>query len=222
MPIATINPATGETIKTFTAASDAEIDAAIGRAHDRFRQYRTTSFSDRAAWALSTADLLEAEADDVAALMTLEMGKTLASAKAEVLKCAKGFRFYAENAEAMLAPEPADASAVNASQAYAQYQPLGVVLAVMPWNFPLWQAVRFAAPALMAGNVGLLKHASNVPQSALYLADVIARGGFPEGCFQTLLVPSSAVERILRDPRVAAATLTGSEPHGSIRGRDCR
>lgn len=214
MPIATINPATGETIKTFTAASDAEIDAAIGRAHDRFRQYRTTSFSDRAAWALSTADLLEAEADDVAALMTLEMGKTLASAKAEVLKCAKGFRFYAENAEAMLAPEPADASAVNASQAYAQYQPLGVVLAVMPWNFPLWQAVRFAAPALMAGNVGLLKHASNVPQSALYLADVIARGGFPEGCFQTLLVPSSAVERILRDPRVAAATLTGSEPAG--------
>lgn len=115
MPIATINPATGETIKTFTAASDAEIDAAIGRAHDRFRQYRTTSFSDRAAWALSTADLLEAEADDVAALMTLEMGKTLASARAEVLKCAKGFRFYAENAEAMLAPEPADASAVNAS-----------------------------------------------------------------------------------------------------------
>lgn len=214
MPIATINPATGETIKTFTAASDAEIDAAIGRAHDRFRQYRTTSFSDRAAWALSTADLLEAEADDVAALMTLEMGKTLASAKAEVLKCAKGFRFYAEYAEAMLAPEPADASAVNASQAYAQYQPLGVVLAVMPWNFPLWQAVRFAAPALMAGNVGLLKHASNVPQSALYLADVIARGGFPEGCFQTLLVPSSAVERILRDPRVAAATLTGSEPAG--------
>lgn len=214
MPIATINPATGETIKTFTAASDAEIDAAIGRAHERFRRYRTTSFSDRAAWALSTADLLEAEADDVAALMTLEMGKTLASAKAEVLKCAKGFRFYAEYAEAMLAPEPADASAVNASQAYAQYQPLGVVLAVMPWNFPLWQAVRFAAPALMAGNVGLLKHASNVPQSALYLADVIARGGFPEGCFQTLLVPSSAVERILRDPRVAAATLTGSEPAG--------
>ncbi|AMT72014.1 NADP-dependent succinic semialdehyde dehydrogenase [Mycobacteroides immunogenum] len=214
MPIATINPATGETIKTFAPASEAEIDAAIGRAHERFRRYRTTSFAERTAWATATADLMEAEADDVAALMTLEMGKTLASAKAEVLKCAKGFRFYAEHAQAMLAPESADAVAVNASQAYAQYQPLGVVLAVMPWNFPLWQAVRFAAPALMAGNVGLLKHASNVPQSALYLADVIARGGFPDGCFQTLLVPAGAVERILRDPRVAAATLTGSEPAG--------
>jgi len=214
MPIATINPATGETIKTFVPASDVEIDAAIGRAHERFRQYRTTSFAERTAWAVATADLLEAEADDVAALMTLEMGKTLASAKAEVLKCAKGFRFYAQHAQAMLAPESADAFAVKASQAYAQYQPLGVILAVMPWNFPLWQAVRFAAPALMAGNVGLLKHASNVPQSALYLADVIARGGFPDGCFQTLLVPAGAVERILRDPRVAAATLTGSEPAG--------
>lgn len=214
MPIATINPATGETIKTFAPASEAEIDAAIGRAYERFRRYRTTSFAERTAWATATADLMEAEADDVAALMTLEMGKTLASAKAEVLKCAKGFRFYAEHAQAMLAPESADAVAVNASQAYAQYQPLGVVLAVMPWNFPLWQAVRFAAPALMAGNVGLLKHASNVPQSALYLADVIARGGFPDGCFQTLLVPAGAVERILRDPRVAAATLTGSEPAG--------
>ncbi|TDZ82974.1 Succinate-semialdehyde dehydrogenase [NADP(+)] 1 [Mycobacteroides salmoniphilum] len=214
MPIATINPATGETIKTFVPASDAEIDAAIGRAHERFRQYRTTSFAERTVWAVATANLLDAEADDVAALMTLEMGKTLASAKAEVLKCAKGFRFYAQHAQGMLAPESADAFAVNASQAYAQYQPLGVVLAVMPWNFPLWQAVRFAAPALMAGNVGLLKHASNVPQSALYLADVIARGGFPDGCFQTLLVPASAVEGILRDPRVAAATLTGSEPAG--------
>ncbi|WJR32384.1 NADP-dependent succinic semialdehyde dehydrogenase [Mycobacteroides immunogenum] len=214
MPIATINPATGETIKTFAPASEAEIDAAIGRAYERFRRYRTTSFAERTAWATATADLMEAEADDVAALMTLEMGKTLASAKAEVLKCAKGFRFYAEHAQAMLAPESADAVAVNASQAYAQYQPLGVVLAVMPWNFPLWQAVRFAAPALMAGNVGLLKHASNVPQSALYLADVISRGGFPDGCFQTLLVPAGAVERILRDPRVAAATLTGSEPAG--------
>jgi succinate-semialdehyde dehydrogenase/glutarate-semialdehyde dehydrogenase len=146
--------------------------------------------------------------------MTLEMGKTLASAKAEALKCAKGFRYYAEHAEAMLGDEPADAAAVGASKAFARYQPLGVVLAVMPWNFPLWQVVRFAAPALMAGNVGILKHASNVPQCALYLADVIARGGFPDGCFQTLLVPSGAVEAILRDPRVAAATLTGSEPAG--------
>lgn len=215
MPIATINPATGETVKTFTPATDQEVDAAIARAYERFLDYRhNTTFAQRAEWANATADLLEAEADDVAAMMTLEMGKTLKSAKAEALKCAKGFRYYAENAEKLLADEPADAKAVGAKQAYTRYQPLGVVLAVMPWNFPLWQAVRFAAPALMAGNVGILKHASNVPQSALYLADVIARGGFPEGCFQTLLVSSSAVERILRDPRVAAATLTGSEPAG--------
>lgn len=219
MPIATINPATGETVKTFTPATDDEVDAAIARAYARFQDYRrNTTFAQRAQWANATADLLEAEADDTAALMTLEMGKTLASAKAEVIKCAKGFRYYAENAEQLLADEPADAAKVGAKQAYTRWQPLGVVLAVMPWNFPLWQAVRFAAPALMAGNVGILKHASNVPQTALYLADVIARGGFPEGCFQTLLVPSSAVEKILRDPRVAAATLTGSEPAGQSVG----
>jgi succinate-semialdehyde dehydrogenase/glutarate-semialdehyde dehydrogenase len=219
VPIATINPATGETVKTFTPATDDEVDAAIARAYARFQDYRRdTTFAQRAQWANATADLLEAEADDTAALMTLEMGKTLASAKAEVIKCAKGFRYYAENAEQLLADEPADAAKVGAKQAYTRWQPLGVVLAVMPWNFPLWQAVRFAAPALMAGNVGILKHASNVPQTALYLADVIARGGFPEGCFQTLLVPSSAVEKILRDPRVAAATLTGSEPAGQSVG----
>jgi succinate-semialdehyde dehydrogenase/glutarate-semialdehyde dehydrogenase len=215
VPIATINPATGETVKTFTPATDEDVDAAIARAYARFQDYRRkTTFPQRARWANATADLLEAEADETAATMTLEMGKTLASAKAEALKCAKGFRYYAENAEQLLADEPADPAKVGASKACVRYQPLGVVLAVMPWNFPLWQAVRFAAPALMAGNVGILKHASNVPQSALYLADVIARGGFPEGCFQTLLVSSSAVERILRDPRVAAATLTGSEPAG--------
>lgn len=219
MPIATINPATGETVKTFTPATDDEVEQAIARAHARFLDYRrNTTYAQRAEWANATADLLDAEADDTAAIMTLEMGKTLASAKAEVLKCAKGFRYYADNAEALLADEPADAGKVNASKAFTRYQPLGVVLAVMPWNFPLWQAVRFAAPALMAGNVGLLKHASNVPQCALYLADVIARGGFPDGCFQTLLVASGAVEKILRDPRVAAATLTGSEPAGQSVG----
>ncbi|ACC38954.1 succinate-semialdehyde dehydrogenase [NADP+] dependent (SsdH) GabD1 [Mycobacterium marinum M] len=219
MPIATTNPATGETVKTFTAASNDEVDAAIARAYARFQDYRrNTTLAQRAEWAHATADLIEAEADQTAALMTLEMGKTIASAKAEVLKSAKGFRYYADNAAALLADEPADAGKVGASQAYTRYQPLGVVLAVMPWNFPLWQAVRFAAPALMAGNVGLLKHASNVPQSALYLADVIARGGFPDGCFQTLLVSASAVEGILRDPRVAAATLTGSEPAGQSVG----
>lgn len=218
MPIATINPATGETVKTFTPATREEVDAALARAYERFTDYRHTSYAQRAQWANATADLLEAEADQTAAVMTLEMGKTLASAKAEVLKCAKGFRYYAENTEALLADEPIDAAKVGAARAYTRYQPLGVVLAVMPWNFPLWQAVRFAAPALMAGNVGLLKHASNVPQCALYLADVIARGGFPDGCFQTLLVPSSAVEHILRDSRVAAATLTGSEPAGQSVG----
>jgi succinate-semialdehyde dehydrogenase/glutarate-semialdehyde dehydrogenase len=216
--IATINPATGETVKTFTPATAEEIDAAIARAHDRFADYRRTGYAQRAEWARATAGLLEAEADEVAAMMTLEMGKTLRAAKAEVIKCAKGFRYYAEHAEQLLADEPADASAVNAAKAYTRYQPLGVVLAIMPWNFPLWQAVRFAAPGLMAGNVGILKHASNVPQTALYLADVITRGGFPDGCFQTLLVPSSAVEDILRDPRVAAATLTGSEPAGQSVG----
>lgn len=219
MPIATINPATGETVKTFTEATSDEVDAAIARAYERSLDYRhSTTFAQRAEWANATADLLEKEADETAALMTLEMGKTLASAKAEALKCAKGFRYYAENAEKLLADEPAEASKVGAKRAYVRYQPLGVVLAVMPWNFPLWQAVRFAAPALMAGNVGILKHASNVPQSALYLADVISRGGFPDGCFQTLLVSSKAVERILRDPRVAAATLTGSEPAGQSVG----
>jgi succinate-semialdehyde dehydrogenase/glutarate-semialdehyde dehydrogenase len=212
--IATINPATGETVQTFTPASNEEIDAAIARAAARFADYRGTSFAQRTRWMHATADLLESEADQVAAMMTLEMGKTLASAKAEARKCVTGFRFYADHAEALLADEPADPSTVGASKAFARYQPLGVILAVMPWNFPLWQAVRFASAALMAGNVGLLKHASNVPQTALYLADVLARGGFPDGCFQTLLIPAGAVERILRHPRVAAATLTGSEPAG--------
>jgi succinate-semialdehyde dehydrogenase / glutarate-semialdehyde dehydrogenase len=214
MPIATINPTTGETVTTFTPATSDGIEAALGRAHRRFTEYRKTSYPQRAEWTRATADLLDAEADEVAAMMTLEMGKTLSAAKAEVLKCAKGFRYYADHAEAMLADEPADPATVGASKAYARYQPLGVVLAVMPWNFPLWQAVRFAAPALMAGNVGILKHASNVPQCALYLADVIGRGGFPDGCFQTLLISSAEVEAILRDPRVVAATLTGSEPAG--------
>ncbi|HEX4361840.1 MAG TPA: NADP-dependent succinic semialdehyde dehydrogenase [Pseudonocardia sp.] len=212
--IATINPATGETIKTFEAADSSEVVARIARAHERWLTYRNTSFEQRATWLRAAADLLDAEADDTARLMTTEMGKTLASAAAEVHKCAKGMRYYAEHSEALLADEPAEASKVGAVRAYATYQPIGVVLAVMPWNFPLWQVVRFAAPALMAGNVGLLKHASNVPQTALYLDDVLRRAGFPEGCFQTLLITSGQVEGVLRDPRVAAATLTGSEPAG--------
>ncbi|MEW2499911.1 MULTISPECIES: NADP-dependent succinic semialdehyde dehydrogenase [unclassified Amycolatopsis] len=215
MAIATTNPATGETVKTFTELTEAEVRDRIGIAHDRWQTYRRTTFAERAALLHATADLLEKEADDVARMMTTEMGKTLASARAEALKSAKGMRYYADHAEEFLADEPLpDPSVVGASRALGRYRPLGVVLAVMPWNFPLWQVMRFAAPALMAGNVGLLKHASNVPQCALYLEDVFRRGGFPEGCFQTLLVSSRQVEPILRDARVAAATLTGSEPAG--------
>ena len=212
--IATVNPATGETVTTFDALSDAEVSDRIGRAAAAFSSYRLTSFEQRAQWLRAAADILDDEADDIAALMTTEMGKTLTAAKAEVAKCATGCRFYAEHAAGFLADEPADAGAVKAERAFSVYQPLGVVLAVMPWNFPLWQAMRFAAPALMAGNVGLLKHASNVPQTALLMEELFRRAGFPADVFQTLLVGSAAVEAILRDDRVAAATLTGSTPAG--------
>ncbi len=214
MTIATVNPATGETVTTFEALPDAGIDVAIDRAAQAFASYRHTSFEERAGWCRAVAGTIEGDADAIARTMTIEMGKTLASAKAEALKCAKAFRFYADHAEGYLADEPADTAAVSASRAFTRYQPLGPVLAVMPWNFPLWQVVRFAAPALMAGNVGLLKHASNVPETALLLEDLIRRAGFPEDVFQTLLISSSQVERVLRDPRVRAATLTGSGPAG--------
>ncbi|MDX6273347.1 MAG: succinate-semialdehyde dehydrogenase / glutarate-semialdehyde dehydrogenase [Frankiales bacterium] len=219
MAIATQDPTTGELVKEFSPHTAEEVEAKVAAAASTFASYRHTSFADRARWMLAAADLLEAEADDTAELMTTEMGKTVKAAKAEVLKCAAGCRYYAANAEAFLADEPADASAVRASRAFTRYQPLGVVLAIMPWNFPLWQAMRFAAPALMAGNVGLLKHASNVPQTALYMEDVFARAGFPAAAFQTLLIPASEVERLLRDPRVAAATLTGSTPAGQAVAR---
>ncbi|MDP9870051.1 MULTISPECIES: NADP-dependent succinic semialdehyde dehydrogenase [Streptosporangium] len=214
MAIATVNPATGETLKTFEPLSEHEVDERLALAAAEFRTYRATDFKQRAAWMQSAAGLLESEQEEVARLMTTEMGKTLTAARSEVAKCVKGMRYYAEHAEEFLADEPVDAPAVAARRAYARYQPLGPVLAVMPWNFPLWQAVRFAAPALMAGNVGLLKHASNVPQTALYLGGLFARAGFPPGCFQTLLIGSGQVEAVLRDRRVVAATLTGSEPAG--------
>jgi succinate-semialdehyde dehydrogenase/glutarate-semialdehyde dehydrogenase len=226
MAIATTSPTTGEVLKTFDALPEAQIEAAIGRSAAGFRTLRSTTFDQRAEWMRAAAALLDAEQDDVAALMTQEMGKTLAAAKAEVAKCAKACRFYAEHAAEFLADEPVDGEAVGAARAYARYQPLGPVLAVMPWNFPLWQAMRFAAPALMAGNTGLLKHASNVPQTALYLGELFARAGFPPGAFQTLLVGSDAVEKILTDPRVRAATLTGSENAGrsiaAIAGRELK
>ena len=214
MAIATTNPATGEVLKTFEPLTEAQIDERLARAAAGFEQLRRTSYQQRAGWLRAAAGILEAETDDIARLMTTEMGKTLAAARAEVAKCASACRFFAEHAEQFLADEPADAQAVGAARAYARYQPLGPVLAVMPWNFPLWQAMRFAAPALMAGNVGLLKHASNVPQTALFLGDLFARAGFPDGAFQALLISSGQVERVLTDPRVRAATLTGSEGAG--------
>ncbi|HLI23373.1 MAG TPA: aldehyde dehydrogenase family protein, partial [Acidimicrobiales bacterium] len=214
MAIATRNPANGELIKSFEELSDEEVSRRIAAAYEASLSYRLTSFEERAGWLRGAADILDQEADSVAATMTTEMGKTLKAAKAEVTKCAKCCRYYAEHAARYLADEPADPGAVGAREAYACYQPLGVVLAVMPWNFPLWQAMRFAAPALMAGNVGLLKHASNVPQTALFMEELFRRAGFPPNTFQTLLVSSGKVEAILRDERVAAATLTGSGPAG--------
>ncbi|MFG3196777.1 NADP-dependent succinic semialdehyde dehydrogenase [Streptomyces sp. NPDC048208] len=217
MPIATVNPANGETVKTYEPMDDAEVERRLQLAEATFRTYRTTSFAERAERLNRAADLLEADNDEVARVMTTEMGKPLAQARAEAAKCVKAMRWYAERAEGLLAdevPDEADVRDSGASRVRVVYRPLGPVLAVMPWNFPLWQVIRFAAPALMAGNVGLLKHASNVPQTALYLEDLFQRAGFPVGCFQTLLVGSAAVDEILRDDRVKAATLTGSEPAG--------
>ncbi|MFE9017120.1 NADP-dependent succinic semialdehyde dehydrogenase [Streptomyces sp. NPDC007808] len=217
MPIATVNPANGETLKTYEAMGEEEIERRLQLAEATFRTYRTTSFADRARLLNRAADLLEEDQQDVARVMTTEMGKPVKQARAEVAKCAKAMRWYAERAEELLADEePADSDVKDsgASRVRVRYRPLGPVLAVMPWNFPLWQVIRFAAPALMAGNVGLLKHASNVPQTALYIEDLFHRAGYPEGCFQTLLVGSAQVDDILRDDRVKAATLTGSEPAG--------
>lgn len=216
MVIATTDPRTGEVVETFAEAAAEQIETSIARARDTFASFRRTGFDERAGWMRRAADLLDAERGEVAATMTLEMGKPVTQAEAEAAKCATAMRFYADHAAQFLADEPlSDPSVVGASSAATRWQPLGVVLAVMPWNFPLWQVVRFAAPALMAGNVGLLKHASNVPRCALYLHDLFARAGFPPGAFQALLVGSGAVDAIVRDPRVAAATVTGSEPAGA-------
>ncbi|MFJ3442536.1 NADP-dependent succinic semialdehyde dehydrogenase [Streptomyces sp. NPDC086081] len=217
MPIATVNPANGETLKTYQAMGEEEIERRLRLAEATFRTYRTTTFGERARLLHRAADLLDEDQQDIARVMTTEMGKPIQQARAEAAKCAKAMRWYADHAEELLADEePADADVKDsgASHVRVRYRPLGPVLAVMPWNFPLWQVVRFAAPALMAGNVGLLKHASNVPQTALYLEDLFHRAGFTEGCFQTLLIGSAAVDDILRDERVKAATLTGSEPAG--------
>jgi succinate-semialdehyde dehydrogenase/glutarate-semialdehyde dehydrogenase len=215
MAIATINPATGETVETFEPHSADEVQRRIGQAFDASQTLRTASYAQRAQWMHATADLLEADVDEVAEMITVEMGKPIAQSRAEVLKCAKNIRYYADNAESFLAAEKLpDPSSVAASAAGTVWQPLGVVLAVMPWNYPLWQVIRFAAPALMAGNTGLLKHASNVPRSALYLDDLFERGGFPTGSFRTLLIGARDVAAVIEDSRVKAVTLTGSEPAG--------
>jgi succinate-semialdehyde dehydrogenase/glutarate-semialdehyde dehydrogenase len=211
MPIASINPATGETLKTFESLTVNEIEEKLARAAECFRTYRLTQFEQREQWMNRAAEILEGEKRELARTMTLEMGKPIKAAEGEAEKCAWVCRYYAENARRHLADEVVQ---TNASRSYVRFQPLGPVLAVMPWNFPFWQVFRFAAPALMAGNVGLLKHSSNVPQCALAIEDIFRRAGFPECAFQTLLVGSDAVSRILEDQRVVAATLTGSEPAG--------
>src|SRR6266851_2007278 len=223
MPIASINPATGETLKTFESLNDQQLEEKLQRAADTFRNYRRTSFTDRAQVMMRAAEILEHEKQEFARVMTLEMGKPIKAAVSEAEKCALVCRYYAENAETHLAAEIVE---TNATNSFVRFQPLGAVLAVMPWNFPFWQVFRFAAPALMAGNVGLLKHASNVPQCALAIEDVFLRAGFPAGAFQTLLIGSDAVEKILNDKRIVAATLTGSEAAGrsvaSIAGKQIK
>jgi len=209
--IATINPTTGATVRTFEPLPASAIEQKLKLAAETFQRYRKTAFSERARMLSAAAGILESEKREFGVLMTTEMGKTIGSAIAEAEKCAWACRYYAENGERLLADEPV---ATNASRSFIRYQPLGPVLAVMPWNFPFWQVFRFAAPALIAGNVGLLKHASNVPQCALAIESILCRAGFPNGAFQTLLIESGQVDGVLKDDRVVAATLTGSEPAG--------
>src|SRR6201987_2308624 len=211
MAIATIDPANGQTVKTFESLSDAQIEQRVQRAADTFREYHTTSFADRAKKMLRAAEILENEKDAPGRWRTLKMGKPWRAATAEAAKCATACRYYAENAERFLGDEVVETSA---KKSFVRYLPIGPVLAVMPWNFPFWQVIRFAAPALMAGNVGLVKHASNVPQCALKIEEIFCRAGFPQGAFQTLLIGSQKVDGLLNDPRIVAATLTGSEQAG--------
>src|SRR5437588_9670083 len=223
MAIASINPATGEKLKEFKAHNDAEIEKRLKHAEHAFQQHRRESFPKRAQLMVAAATLLDREKNELARTMTLEMGKLFCAAIEEIEKCERGCRYYAENAERFLEDEAAQ---TDARRSYVHYDPMGPVLAIMPWNFPFWQVFRFAAPALMAGNVGLLKHASNVPQCAVAIADIFSRAGLPDGAFQTLLIGSDAVQGVLEDNRVAAATLTGSEPAGrsvaSIAGKQIK
>jgi succinate-semialdehyde dehydrogenase / glutarate-semialdehyde dehydrogenase len=211
MSIATINPATGKTVRTFEAFSAARVNESLDRAVATYQQHRRTSFADRASRMRKAAAILDAESSELGRLMTLEMGKPIKAAVAEAEKCATACRYYADNAERFLADRNIE---MEGGSSWVAFQPLGAVLAIMPWNFPFWQVFRFAAPALMAGNVGLLKHASNVPQCALAIEDIFRRAGFSEGAFQTLLIGSELIEGIIADNRVVAVTLTGSEGAG--------
>jgi len=216
MAIATVNPTTGITEKTFDPHTAEQVEAILERANAANAVMRATSFAQRSEWMHRAADLMDADLEHLAALAATEMGKTIPTAKYEVTKSANGMRHYADHAEAYLADEmPVEASAVGASAARVAYQPIGTVLAVMPWNYPFWQVIRFAAPALMAGNTGLLKHASSVPQVALYLGELFERAGFPAGAFQTLLVEGAAASKLIDDRRIRAVTLTGSVGAGA-------
>src|SRR6266566_2466430 len=212
MAIATTNPTTGEVVKSFEPLTSAQIEQKLLLAASAFQKHRKTPFADRAKKMMRVAEILEREKDECAHLMTLEMGKPLKAAVAEALKCATGCRYYAENAERFLADEIVE---TGAKRSFIRFLPIGPVLAIMPWNFPFWQVFRFAAPALMAGNVALLKHASNVPRSALNIEKIFLEAGFPPGVFQTLLISSKMVKQIVTDDRVAAVTLTGSESAGA-------
>ena len=218
MAIASINPATCETLGVFEPLSPDALERKLAHAFTTFQSYRRTSFAQRAQWLMNAARILEDSKQEYGRIMTLEMGKTLKSAIAEAEKCAWACRYYAENGGRHLADE---VIATNASRSFVRYQPIGPVLAVMPWNFPFWQVFRFAAPALMAGNVGLLKHSSNVPQCALAIEDILRRAGFPDGAFQTLLIGTAQTASVIADERVAAATLTGSEPAGRSVASQC-
>jgi succinate-semialdehyde dehydrogenase/glutarate-semialdehyde dehydrogenase len=212
MTIATVNPANGKTIRTFEPLSEATLEARLQCAADTFRRFRRTPLTERIRLLQKAAEILETEKEELGRLMVTEMGKTLKAATEEAAKCAWGCRYYVENAARLLADEVVETSA---TRSFITYQPIGPILAIMPWNFPFWQVFRFAAPALAAGNVGLLKHASNVPQCALAIEDIFRRAGFAEGCFQTLLIETERVRRVIDDPRVAAVTLTGSTGAGS-------